>query len=68
MQKGKYHSMKQIPKKPKPILVNFKVSQAELTAIHKNAKLFAKNNVSRWLRYVGAKEWPTPKKKPASKK
>lgn len=59
----KKQALEVLPRRETLTLINFKVSRAQLEQIEKNAKTFANGNVSKWLRYVGAKVWPAPKKK-----
>jgi uncharacterized protein (DUF1778 family) len=54
--------VKEIPEKPKTTTkLVIRVSDADKTAIEKAAKLYAKGNVSNWLRYAGTHHKPSVK-------
>jgi hypothetical protein len=44
--------------KEKPVLVNFKVTKEEYLEIWGNAKKYAGNNLSLWLRHAGINHKP----------
>ncbi len=46
---------------PQKVLVNFKISRADMKVIQDNATKYAGGNYSAWLRYAGMNFTPTKK-------
>lgn len=49
------------PKKPKPPLITFKVTEEEKELLEAKAKKYARGNLSHWLRHAGLNHEPAPK-------